>query len=138
MDAAVLGATGMIGQRFVQLLEDHPYFDISSLNASERSEGKTIKEVLKVKDHDFKEETLEGVIQQIDVDRIARECRIAFSGLPSDIARGVEIELAERGVAVFSNASSHRMREDVPLLIPEVNPDHLEMVRSQRTWEAGG
>ncbi|MFW5914691.1 MAG: aspartate-semialdehyde dehydrogenase [Thermoplasmatota archaeon] len=138
MDAAVLGATGMIGQRFVQLLEDHPYFDISSLNASERSEGKTIKEVLKVKDHDFKEETLEGVIQQIDVDRIARECRIAFSGLPSDIARGVETELAERGVAVFSNASSHRMREDVPLLIPEVNPDHLDMIETQETWEGGG
>jgi len=137
-EVAVLGATGMIGQRFIQLLEDHPFFEINGLYASERSEGKRMSEVLKIKDYMFKSETLEMEISQIDVGKIADSCRIAFSGLPSGIAREIEAELADAGVAVFSNASSHRMREDVPLLIPEVNPEHLEMIKYQETFPGGG
>ena len=135
---AVLGATGMIGQRFVQLLEDHPYFELSGLYASERSEGKMLREALKIRDHEFTEESLDMRISAMDVREIARTSRIAFSGLPSDIAGGIESELAAAGTAVFSNAANHRMRNDVPLLIPECNPDHLDMVRSQSTFADGG
>jgi aspartate-semialdehyde dehydrogenase len=135
---AVLGATGMIGQRFVQLLEGHPYFEIGGLYASERSEGKSLAQVLKVKDVAFRQDTLDMRIEQLEPKAVAERCRAAFSGLPADVAKGVESSLAEEGVAVFSNASSHRMREDVPLLIPEVNPDHLELVRGQDTFAHGG
>jgi len=135
---AVLGATGMIGQRFVQLLEDHPYFEIGGMYASERSEGKTLGEVLKVKDFRFKQETLDTKIEVLEPMAIAKRCRAAFSGLPTDVAKDTETALAQEGVAVFSNAASHRMTEDVPLLIPEVNPDHLELVRSQSTFSNGG
>jgi aspartate-semialdehyde dehydrogenase len=135
---AVLGATGMIGQRFVQLLEDHPWFDMEGLYASERSEGKRLAEVNKVKDHTFMQETLSRKIEQIDVAKIARTCKVAFSGLPSDIAKEYEAKLSEAGVAVFSNAASHRMREDVPIIIPEVNWEHLEIVKKQPTYPNGG
>jgi len=135
---AVLGATGMIGQRFIQLLEEHPLFEIEGLFASERSDGKRVSEVLKVKDHQFDRETLSTEICQIDIDDISERCRVAFSGLPAGIAKDVEQSLAEHGVAVFSNASSHRMREDVPVLIPEVNSDHLDMVVAQSTYPDGG
>ena len=138
VQVAVLGATGMIGQRFVQLLEGHPYFEIEGMYASERSHGKHLREVNKVKDFAFSEDTLDTKVQQIDVKRIARSCRLAFSGLPSDIAKDYESSLAEAGVAVFSNAASHRMREDVPLLIPEVNADHLALIKTQSTYKNGG
>ncbi len=135
---AVLGATGMIGQRFVQLLEDHPYFELAGLYASERSEGKRLRDTLKVRDHEFSDESLESRISAIDVKEIARSARVAFSGLPSDIAGDIEAQLADAGVAVFSNAANHRMKEDVPLLIPECNAAHLDMVREQGSFANGG
>jgi aspartate-semialdehyde dehydrogenase len=69
---AVLGATGMIGQRFIQLLEDHPQFEMAGLYASERSDGKRLGDTLKIKDHQFKEDTLEARIEQLDVKKIAK------------------------------------------------------------------
>ncbi len=90
MQVAVLGATGIIGQRFVQLLEDHPWFEIQGLYASERSEGKRLGEVNKVKDHVFMPQTLDRKVVQIDPAKIAKTCRIAFSGLPSEIAKDYE------------------------------------------------
>jgi aspartate-semialdehyde dehydrogenase len=138
IQVAVLGATGVIGQRFVQLLEGHPWFEMEGFYASERSEGKKLAEVNKVKDHTFSEETLSRRIEQIDVAKIAKHCRVAFSGLPSDIARDHEAKLSEAGVAVFSNAAAHRMREDVPIIIPEVNSAHLEIVKTQPTYAKGG
>ena len=135
--AAVLGATGMIGQRFVQLLEDHPYFELSGLYASERSDGKKLRETLKIRDHEFHDEFLETRISAIDVKEIARTSRVAFSGLPSDIAGDIEAELAAAGVAVFSNAANHRMKDNVPLLIPECNADHLDLVREQAGFADG-
>lgn len=134
----MLGATGMIGQRFVQLLEDHPWFEIAGLYASERSEGKKLREVNKVNDHSFRADVLERTIEQIDIKKIAQNCRVAFSGLPTDVAKDTEAALEAAGVAVFSNAASHRMRRDVPLLIPEVNPEHLELVRTQPHFDNGG
>jgi aspartate-semialdehyde dehydrogenase len=135
---AVLGATGNIGQRFIQLLEDHPYFEIQGLYASERSEGKKLRQVLRIKDYPFKEETLERKIEQLDVKTISSRCRVAFSGLPTDIAKDCEQGLADSSVAVFSNAASHRMRDDVPLLIPEVNPEHIKLVKTQKSFKNGG
>ncbi len=138
VQVAVLGATGMIGQRFIQLLEDHPYFEMEGLYASERSEGKKLRDTLKLKDVEFKSETMEMVIQQIEPKSISKKCRVAFSGLPSEVAKDIESSLAENGVAVYSNAGSHRMRADVPLLIPEVNADHLKMIEKQKTFSNGG
>jgi aspartate-semialdehyde dehydrogenase len=138
IQVAVLGATGNIGQRFIQLLEDHPYFEIQGLYASERSEGKKLKQVLRIKDYPFKDETLERKIEQLDVKTIASRCRVAFSGLPTDVAKDCEQSLADNSVAVFSNAASHRMRDDVPLLIPEVNSEHIKLVKAQKTFKDGG
>jgi aspartate-semialdehyde dehydrogenase len=138
MQVAVLGATGMIGQRFVQMLEDHPWFEIHGLYASERSEGKRLSEVVKVKDYGFMPETMARKVEQIDVKKIAKNCRVAFSGLPSEIAKDYESSLADAGVAVFSNAGSHRMDDDVPLLIPEVNPDHVMLIKAQPSYKDGG
>ena len=135
---AVLGATGMIGQRFIEMLEDHPYFEMEGLYASERSEGKRLADVLKVRDHVYKEETLETKIEVMDLDKISKNCRIAFSGIPSDLAGPTETELAQKGVGVFTNASSHRMDKDVAILIPEVNPQHLDSIKDQATFKDGG
>lgn len=135
---AILGATGMIGQRFIEMLEDHPLFSIEGLYASERSEGKKLADVLKVRDYEFKEETLGLEIQNTNPKDIAKRARVAFVGLPSDIAGPVETELAACGAAVFSNAGAHRMDSDVPILIPEVNPEHLMSARNQSTFSNGG
>lgn len=135
---AILGATGMIGQRFVEMLEDHPYFEIEGMYASERSDGKRLSDVLKVRDHVYKQETLDCKIETMDLAKISKNCRIAFSGIPSDLAGPTETELAGMGVGVFTNAGSHRMDKNVPILIPEVNPDHIESIRDQQTYGNGG
>ncbi|MBO4502122.1 MAG: aspartate-semialdehyde dehydrogenase, partial [Candidatus Methanomethylophilus sp.] len=138
ISVAVLGATGMIGQRFVEMLEDHPYFDIEGLYASERSEGKTFGETLKVRDYAYKQETLDMKISKMDVDHIAKNCRIAFSGIPSDLAGPTETELAQKGVAVFTNAGSHRMDPHVPIIVPEVNVGQFDSIKDQDTYANGG
>lgn len=138
IQVAVLGATGMIGQRFAQMLEDHPRFEIEGLYASERSEGRRLAEALRVRDHVYREETLETRIRAMDLDAVAANCRIAFSGLPSDLAGPTETALAAKGVAVFSNAGAHRMDDRVPIVVPEANPEHMEAVRDQPSYSAGG
>ena len=138
ISVAVLGATGMIGQRFVEMLEDHPYFDIEGLYASERSEGKRFGDTLKVRDYQYKQETLDMKISKMDVDRIAKNCRIAFSGIPSDLAGPTETELAQKGVAVVTNAGSHRMDPHVPIIVPEVNVGQFDSIKDQDTYANGG
>ncbi len=138
IQVAVLGATGMIGQRFIQMLEDHPYFEIEGLYASERSNGKKLSEVLKVRDHVYLDETMDRKIETMDISRISKSCRVAFSGIPSDLAGPTETELAQAGVAVFTNAGSHRMDKSVPILIPEVNSAQIEAIRDQPTYKDGG
>ena len=135
---AVLGATGMIGQRFVEMLEDHPYFEIEGLYASERSEGKRFGDTLKVRDYSYKQETLDMKISKMDVDHISKACRIAFSGIPSELAGPTETELAQKGVAVFTNAGSHRMDPHVPIIVPEVNTDQFCSIKDQDTYGNGG
>jgi len=135
---AVLGATGMIGQRFIQMLEGHPYFEIEGMYASERSDGKCLRDVLKVRDHVYKDETLDTKMEAMDLKKIAKNARVAFSGLPSDLAGKTESDLAADGVAVFSNAGAHRMDKNVAILVPEVNPSHLDSVKDQDTFKNGG
>lgn len=115
---AILGCTGLVGQQFVRLLEDHPFFKISGLTASARSAGKETIAGLPVL-----ETTVAGVMQS--------GARVVFSALPATIAAGLEAELRRQGLFVFSNASSHRLDPRVPLLIPEVNPEHLALVQAQ-------
>jgi len=135
---AVLGATGMIGQRFVQMLEGHPYFEIEGLYASERSDGKRLRDVLKVRDFAYSEETLDIKIEAMELKKIAKNARVAFSGVPSELAGKTESDLAADGVAVFTNAGAHRMDKDVAILVPEVNPSHLNSVKDQATYRNGG
>lgn len=138
INVAVLGATGPIGQRFVQMLEDHPYFEIEGMYASERSDGKRFGDVIKVRDHDFLDDTLDRKIRAMDIDHISKSARIVFSGIPSDLAGPTETALAEKGVAVFTNAGSHRMDEHVPIIIPEINSEHSVSVKDQDSYNNGG
>lgn len=135
---AVLGATGMIGQRFVQMLEDHPYFEIEGLYASERSEGKRFGDTLKVRDHVYSDEIMDMKISKMDLKHIAKSCRVAFSGIPSELASETETELAQSGVAVYTNAGAHRMDDHVPIIVPEVNADQFKAIKDQPTYKDGG
>ncbi|MDH3365148.1 MAG: aspartate-semialdehyde dehydrogenase [Thermoplasmata archaeon] len=131
--AAILGTTGMIGQRFAHMLDDHPYFEVVAYCASDRSQGKKISEVWKLPDAELSDDLEGRAIQQTVAEDLSREgVELVFSGLPSDVAKDIEDECAELGMAVFSNASSHRTDPDTPILIPEINHDHLEAVDIQR------
>lgn len=134
---AVLGATGMVGQKFIQLLEDHPWFEVSALIASERRVGKIYgEEVNWVVSQDVPKSVRD--LEMLPMDPKKVDADIVFSALPSDVARDVEAIFAAEGFVVASNASAYRMEEDVPLVIPEVNPDHLgliEVQRRKRGWD---
>lgn len=133
---AVLGATGMVGQRFVQLLADHPWFELTAVAASERRAGMRYGETCQwVLDGDMPEKASELNVQPTQP---GLEARIVFSALPADWAREVEPEFARAGYIVCSNASAFRTAPDVPLLIPEINHKHLGLLenqRKQRGWE---
>jgi len=134
---AVLGATGMVGQRFIQLLANHEFFELSDLAASPRSAGKPYYKAAKwYLDSEIPENIKDMVVKEIDPKKIDAE--VVFSALPSDVAKEIEPKFAEAGFIVASNASAYRMEEDVPLLIPEVNPEHLDLIEVQkknRNWD---
>jgi aspartate-semialdehyde dehydrogenase len=134
----ILGATGTVGQRFVQLLESHPYFEITALAASERSAGKTYLEATPWKlPTPMPEKVKDIIVSPIEP---PLDCDFVFSSLPSSIARETEERFARAGYPVISNSSSFRMEEDVPLLIPEINHDHLgiiEVQKHQRGFDEG-
>jgi aspartate-semialdehyde dehydrogenase len=134
---AVLGATGMVGQKFIQLLADHPWFEITSLAASEKRVGKKYgEEVNWIVSADVPECVKD--IEMVPMDPKYVDADIVFSALPSDVAREIEPLFAKEGFVVASNASAYRMEEDVPLVIPEVNPDHLgliEVQKKKRDWD---
>lgn len=134
----VLGATGIVGQRLVSLLSDHPWFEISELAASDRTSGNAYGDVV----HWLLPSPIPERIKRLVIKECAPEldCRIVFSALPADVAKEAEMEFAKAGYVVSSNASAYRMEPDVPLVIPEVNPDHLEVIhhqRRQRGFEKG-
>jgi len=126
----ILGATGTVGQRFIQLLENHPQFEISALAASDRSAGKSFAEACAWKLAGAMPEYVKG----INVQPIAPplDCELVFSSLPSSVARETEEAFARAGYPVISNSSSYRMDEDVPLLIPEINHAHTDLIEVQR------
>ncbi|MGA3325942.1 MAG: aspartate-semialdehyde dehydrogenase [Terriglobia bacterium] len=130
LEVGILGATGMVGQRVVSLLEHHPWFEIRWVAASERSAGKTYREACNWR--------LRDPLPKSVGDFPVHECKpggapqLLFSSLDSKVAGEVEKEFAQAGHVVVSNSSNFRMEQDVPLLIPDVNPDHLALVREQR------
>ena len=129
LQVAILGATGAVGQRFVALLSNHPWFEITRVAASERSAGKTYREACRWL---VPSSMPEGVAPLIVTDlSVSDDIDLAFSALTADVAGDVEVTWARAGVPVFSNARNHRMDPDVPLVIPEVNPDHLGLIASQ-------
>ena len=134
---AILGATGMVGQKFIQLLENHPWFEISALIASERRVGKIYgSEVDWIVSESMPENVADMEMLPMDPKKV--DADIVFSALPSDVARNVEAKFAAEGFVVASNASAFRMEPDVPLVIPEVNPEHLGLVEIQkrkRGWD---
>src|SRR5918992_2875756 len=133
----ILGATGMVGQRFVQLLEDHPQFEVTAVAASDRSQGKPFREACTWRLTGEMPSSVREMIVQPPSPPL--DCDLVFSSLPGDIARASEGSFAEDGYPVISNSSAFRMDEDVPLLIPEVNHEHLRLLERQRTrYSSGG
>jgi aspartate-semialdehyde dehydrogenase len=132
----ILGATGVIGQRFIQLLEGHPWFEIVWLAASDKSSGKTYGEAAKWK----LDTPLPTRIANMVVSPNSPEGApgIIFAALDTDIARDLEPKFAAAGCAVISNSSAFRMQADVPLVIPEVNADHLGLLETQSWRKSGG
>ena len=133
----ILGATGMVGQRFIQLLENHPWFQITWLAASDRSSGKKYGDAAKWRlDTACPEGIAKMTISPADPDGSPK---IIFAALDTDIARELEPKFAAAGCAVVSNSGAFRMHPNVPLVIPEVNADHLHLIEGQ-TWrkESGG
>lgn len=127
----ILGATGVVGQRFIQLLQNHPQFEVAALAASDRSQGKTYAEACTWRLPGEMPEAVKNLKVQPPAPPL--ECDFVFSSLPGEIAKDAEADFARAGFPVISNSSSHRMAPDVPLLIPEVNPEHLELIEAQRT-----
>lgn len=127
---AVLGATGAVGQRFVQLLDGHPWFAVRELVASDRSVGKAYAEAANwLVSPDIPADVAGLSVKGLDA---RLESPVVVSSLPSDVAGAVESRLAKEGHRIFSNASNHRMGADVPLMVAEVNADHAEALDTQR------
>jgi len=131
----ILGATGAVGQKFIRLLQDHPWFTIAKLGASERSAGKPYKAAV----HWIESTELPQDVADIQVTTCGPEhfndVDFVFSGLDSSVAGTIERNFAEAGIPVISNAKNFRMEEAVPLLIPEINPEHIALIESQTFTE---
>src|SRR3989338_2219214 len=147
LKVGILGATGMVGQRFVTLLSNHPWFEVSSVAASPSSAGKTYEEAVKgrwqmqtIIPNNIKNLVVMAV--EDDMDKIAREVDFVFSALDMDKEKikHIEEDYASKDVPVVSNNSAHRWTEDVPMIIPEVNPEHVRLIdyqRKNRRWKEG-
>lgn len=133
----ILGATGMVGQRFIQLLENHPQFEVTALAASDRSRGKRYDQACSWRLLGEMPATLRSMTVSPPVPPL--DCDLVFSSLPGDIAHEAENSFAEAGYPVISNSSAFRMDAGVPLLIPEVNHEHLGLLEQQRQrYSSGG
>jgi len=136
IEVGVLGATGMVGQHFLKFLEGHPWFRVTWVAASDRSAGKLY--------HEATAWRLSGEIPREAADLTVQECRpgrgprLVFSAMDASVAGEIEQEFACGGHVVVSNSRNHRMEPDVPLLVPEINPDHLRLLPAQqrnRGWQ---
>jgi aspartate-semialdehyde dehydrogenase len=136
IEVGILGATGMVGQHFINFLQGHPWFDLTWLGASDRSAGK--------KHGDASTWHLGGVTPEKVANMVVQESKpgnapkLLFSAMDASVATEIERAFAEAGHIVVSNSRNHRMEKDVPLLVPEVNPDHLQLLAAQmkhRGWK---
>lgn len=136
---AVLGASGLVGQHFVRMLGDHPFFEVGALTSSEQNAGKKYGEVsIWEVGRDIPEEVAELSLKGNSLRTVLEAgADVIFCALPARVAGPVENELRNSGLAIFTNSSAHRMDEDVPVIIPEVNHDHIQLVRRQRQTSAG-
>ena len=127
----ILGATGAVGQKFIRLLQDHPWFKISTLGASSRSAGKPYAEAANwIEAEEMPADVANIVVKECDP-ALFPEVDFVFSGLDSSVAGEVELAFAKAGIPVISNAKNYRTDPTVPLLIPEVNPEHVALIDSQ-------
>src|SRR5688500_418312 len=129
---AVLGATGTVGQKFVRLLADHPWLEITSLAASEQSAGRPYGEVVRWRETVPLPDRLAGMTIARCAPPLTAPARIVFSAVDAEVAKEVEQGFAGAGALVVTNTRVHRMEPDVPLVIPEVNPDHVALISRQR------
>lgn len=136
IEVGILGGTGMVGQHFIRFLQGHPWFKLTWLGASDRSSGKKLKDATSWR--------LEGELPADAAEITVSESkpgnapRLVFSAMDSSVATEIERAFAEAGHIVVSNSKNHRMEPDVPLLVPELNPDHLALLKEQaktRTWK---
>jgi aspartate-semialdehyde dehydrogenase len=143
LKVGVLAGTGMVGQKYIQLLEGHPWFDVSYICASPRSAGKKYSEAVSGRWHmqsDIPEGVKDLVVENIEQVEKAKQCDFMFSALDSGIAKEWEHQYAGAGIPVVSNASAHRHTDDVPMIIPEINADHADIIPIQqknRGWDKG-
>lgn len=136
IEVGILGATGMVGQHFIRFLEGHPWFDLTWLGASERSAGKHYSEAAK---WHLGSKTPEAIAaMNVDEAKPGNAPQLLFSAMDASIATEIEQAFAHAGHVVVSNSRNHRMDRDVPLLVPEINPDHLKLIPGQqrgRGWK---
>jgi len=129
----ILGATGAVGQRFIQLLDGHPTFEVDALTASESSAGKTYREAAKWRvNTPIPDEVATMEVGRTSPDDVSDDVDLLFSSLPSGVASEVEPDFLDAGYVVSSNSSNDRMADDIPLTVPEINPDHLDLIEVQR------
>jgi len=135
----ILGATGAVGQRLIQLLEPHPQFEIAALTASESSAGRSYSDAAKWRvNTPIPDDVADITVSATDPDEVPNDVDLIFSALPSSVGEQVEPDFVEDGYVVSSNSSNSRLAEDVPLVIPEVNHDHLDLIevqRDERGWD---
>lgn len=133
----ILGATGFVGRHYLALLAHHPWFEVVHVAASEKSIGKTLSEVAPETPNSLSHLSVRSIE---DIEAAKKNCQLIFSAVSSDIAQRCEERYAAAGLGVISNAAHHRTTADVPVIIPEVNPDHLDWIFKQqqlRGWEKG-
>ncbi len=135
----VMGCTGLVGQQFIRMLDGHPYFKITALSSTKKSAGKNYRDAVDwIVGGDVPESAEDIVITDLSgEDLVEIGVKIVFSALPSEAAQELEEGMARKGLHIFSNASACRMYSDVPILIPEVNPNHLELVKTQASHGNG-
>ncbi|MEF8775238.1 MAG: aspartate-semialdehyde dehydrogenase [Haloarculaceae archaeon] len=137
--AGILGATGAVGQRLIQLLDPHPAFEIAALTASESSAGRSYREAAKWRiDVPIPDDIGEMTVGETDPAEVPEDVDLVFSSLPSSVGEAVEPSFCEAGYVVSSNSSNGRRDDDVPLIVPEVNHDHLDLLevqRDRRGWD---
>jgi aspartate-semialdehyde dehydrogenase len=136
IEVGILGATGMVGQHFIKFLQGNPWFDLKWLGASDRSAGKKYKDAMTWHLAGGTPDTVAGL--SVEESKPGNAPRLLFSAMDASVATEIERAFAQAGHVVVSNSKNHRMEQDVPLLVPEVNPDHLKLVPGQqrlRGWK---